>query len=102
MKSTIEVPVLKYIHLSVVYLVVFLLIGWKESQPPQTTDLVNLDQSPQQVSGGVFIPRNGGFEGRIGQSQVFFNHHAGGHTLILRKPAFLLDPLRQAPASETR
>ena len=78
MKSAIEVPVLKYIHLSVVYLVVFLLIGWKESQPPQTTDLVNLDQSPQQVSGGVFIPRNGGFEGRIGQSQVFFNHHAGG------------------------
>ena len=78
MKSTIEVPVLKYIHLSVVYLVVFLLTGWKESQPPQTTDLVNLDQSPQQVSGGVFIPRNGGFEGRIGQSQVFFNHHAGG------------------------
>ena len=28
--------------------------------------------------GGVFIPRNGGVEGRIGQSHVFFNEDSGG------------------------
>lgn len=42
------------------------------------TSTIVLAQSPQRISGGVFIPRNGGYEGHIGQSHVFFNQNAGG------------------------
>ena len=32
----------------------------------------------QGLAGGIFIPRNGGFEGRIGLSHVYFDQHEGG------------------------
>jgi hypothetical protein len=35
-------------------------------------------QPVQKISGGVFIPRNGGYEGIIGKSNVFFDQTAGG------------------------
>ena len=37
-----------------------------------------IDQKLPGTVGGVFIPRNGGFEGIIGQSHVFFNQFQGG------------------------
>lgn len=37
-----------------------------------------LAQSAQVISGGVFIPRNEGYEGRIGHSHVIFNNYSGG------------------------
>ncbi|HEV2833163.1 MAG TPA: hypothetical protein VGW31_14370, partial [Hanamia sp.] len=39
---------------------------------------MSVAQSQQNVRGGVFIPRNGGYEGVIGRSQVFFDQVAGG------------------------
>ena len=43
-----------------------------------TMGTVAVAQSQQGVLGGVFIPRNGGYEGVIGQSKVFFHQVAGG------------------------
>ena len=48
-----------------------------------TRPLTALAQSAQRVSGGVFIPRNGCYEGRIGRSHVFFDHDAGGAMSIV-------------------
>jgi len=40
-------------------------------------------QSDQQPKGGVFIPRNGGWEGRIGLSSVFFSERKGGTAQVI-------------------
>ncbi len=37
-----------------------------------------LAQPVEPISGGVFIPRNGSFEGRLGHSHVVLNSNAGG------------------------
>jgi len=60
------------------FLVICSLLAWRASKQTQNTDLVVLNQGLQQVAGGVFIPRNGGFEGCIGQSHAYFDHLSGG------------------------
>ncbi|MBK8504424.1 MAG: hypothetical protein IPL46_20795 [Saprospiraceae bacterium] len=52
--------------------------GWAQVKVAEQLLPPGMTQSVQVTSGGVFIPRNGGFEGRIGLSHVFFNDSEGG------------------------
>ena len=70
----------KFRFRSLLLLLAFLLIGGNQIQARQSASSRSAayDQAPAQISGGVFIPRNGGIEGRIGLSHVFFHEDAGG------------------------
>ena len=58
--------ILKFIINRVVIVIWFLIIGMRLQA-----------QSPN-IEGGVFVPHNGGYEGVIGQSRIFFDQVAGG------------------------
>ncbi len=76
-KSSTQTLILRYITISVLFMVVSSLLAWKAGKQTTITGEA-LSQGPQQVAGGVFIPRNGGFEGCIGQSHAYFDHLSGG------------------------
>ncbi|NND31318.1 MAG: hypothetical protein HKN76_01920 [Saprospiraceae bacterium] len=47
----------------------------------------------QAASGGIFIPRNGGFEGCIGKSHVFFSQTDGGVMSVVNGTWSKLEPI---------
>ncbi|NND06157.1 MAG: hypothetical protein HKN87_07245 [Saprospiraceae bacterium] len=73
-------PVYQLVNIYVVLLLTFLTIGAQQIQARHSVGAgpAISDQEPTPISGGVFIPRNGGIEGRIGLSHVFFHEDAGG------------------------
>ena len=54
-----------------------------QSNANVSNPLVSKADQSQPAQGGVFIPRNGGIEGRIGKSNVFFSQGQGGRMSIV-------------------
>ena len=80
MESKLVTESLRFGFRSALFLILFFFIGGNQNQARQAGASLSpvFDQAPDQILGGVFIPRNGGIEGRIGQSHVFFHQDAGG------------------------
>ncbi|MCB0666345.1 MAG: hypothetical protein KDC80_11005 [Saprospiraceae bacterium] len=66
-----------------VLLFVTLFIEFIEGQI-SVTEYPELVMASQNPSGGVFIPRNGGIEGWIGQAHVFFEQDKGGRLRVVK------------------